>query len=124
MAAPNIVTISSLLGKTSTVYLTTTSPTPVLNNPASSGKVLRVILLRAVNVDGSNAADVTVNLYSEENLGGTATELIQAKQVAINTNLDVLDRNSTVYLEENRSIGATASAGNDIKIIAVYEEIS
>lgn len=124
MAAPNIANLTSLLGKTAAVDLSTTSPTPVLNNPASSGKVFRVVLIRAVNVDGSNAADITINLYSAENLGGTATELIQAKEVAINTNLDVVDRNSAIYLEENRSIGATASAGNDIKIIAVYEEIS
>jgi hypothetical protein len=124
MAAPNIASLTSLTGKTAAVALSTTSPTLILDNPASSGTVLRVTLIRAVNVDGSVAADVTINLYSGENLSGTATELVQAKEVAVNTNVDVIDRNSAIYLEENRSLGATASAGNDIKIIAVYEEIS
>ena len=124
MAAPNIVNISSMVGKTDTTSLTTTSATNILNNAASSNKVLRVTLVRAVNVDGSNAADITVSLYSAASLGGTATELIQAKEVAINTNLDVISKDTPLYLEEDTSLGATASAANDIKMIVTYEEIT
>jgi hypothetical protein len=124
MAAPNIVNISSMVGKTDTTSLTTTSATNILNNAASSGKVLRVTLVRAVNVDGSNAADISVSLYSAASLGGTQTELIQAKEVAINTNLDVITKDTPLYLEEDTSLGATASAANDIKMIVTYEEIS
>ena len=124
MAAPNIVNITSMIGRTGTTSLTTTSATNILNNAASSSKVLRVTLVRAVNVDGSNAADITVSLYSEASLGGTQTELIQAKEVAINTNLDVITKDTPLYLEEDTSLGATASAANDIKMIVTYEEIS
>lgn len=124
MAAPNIVNISSMVGKTDTTSLTTTSPTNILNNAASSNKVLRVTMVRAVNVDGSNAADITVSLYSAASLGGTATELIQAKEIAINTNLDVITKDTPLYLEEDTSLGATASAANDIKMIVTYEEIT
>jgi hypothetical protein len=124
MAAPNIVNITSMIGKTGTTSLTTTSATNILENTASSGKVLRVIMIRAVNVDGSNAADITVSLYSAASLGGSATELIQAKEVAVNTNLDVITKDTPLYLEEDTSLGATASAANDIKMIVTYEEIS
>jgi hypothetical protein len=124
MAAPNIVNISSMVGKTDTTSLTTTSATNILNNAASSNKVLRVTLVRAVNVDGSNAADISVSLYSAASLGGTQTELIQSKEVAINTNLDVITKDTPLYLEEDTSLGATASAANDIKMIVTYEEIS
>ncbi len=124
MAAPNIVNITSMTGKTDTTSLTTTSPTNILNNAASSNNVLRVTMIRAVNVDGSNAADITVSLYSAASLGGAATELIQAKEVAINTNLDVITKDTPLYLEEDTSLGATASAANDIKMIVTYEEIS
>ena len=123
MAAPNIVNISSMVGKTDTTSRTTTSATNILNNAAASGKVLRVTLVRAVNVDGSNAADISVSLYAEDDLGGAQTELIQAKEVAINTNLDVITKDTPLYLEEDTSLGATASAANDIKIIVTYEEI-
>ena len=124
MAAPNIVNITSMTGKTDTTSLTTTSPTNILNNAASSNNVLRVTMIRAVNVDGSNAADITVSLYSEGSLGGEATELIQAKEVAINNNLDVITKDTPLYLEEDTSLGATASSANDIKMIVTYEEIS
>jgi len=124
MAAPNIVNITSMIGKTDTTSLTTTSATNILNNAASSGKVLRVILIRAVNTDGSNAANISVGLYSAASLGGAQTELIQAKAVAVNTNLDVVTKDTPLYLEEDTSLGATASAANDIKMIVTYEEIS
>lgn len=124
MAAPNIVNITSMIGKTDTTSLTTTSATNILNNAASSGKVLRVTLVRAVNTDGSNAADISVSLYSAASLGGAQTELIQAKEVAINTNLDVITKDTPLYLEEDTSLGATASAADDIKMIVTYEEIS
>jgi hypothetical protein len=113
-----------MFGKTDTTSLTTTSATNILNNAASSGKVLRVTLVRAVNTDGSNAADISVSLYSAASLGGAQTELIQAKEVAINTNLDVITKDTPLYLEEDTSLGATASAANDIKMIVTYEEIS
>lgn len=124
MAAPNIVNITSMIGKTDTTSLTTTSATNLLNNAASSGKVLRVILIRAVNTDGSNAANISVGLYSAASLGGAQTELIQAKSVAVNNNLDVVTKDTPLYLEEDTSLGATASAANDIKMIVTYEEIS
>ena len=124
MAAPNIIAATSVLGKTATVNLTTTSATEVLSNAASSGKVFKVNTLIVTNVDGTNAADITVAIYSEDNIGGTATEIIQAKAVAAKTNLVVISKDTPIYLEEDRSLGATASAGSDLKVIVSYEEIS
>lgn len=123
MAAPNIIAATSVLGKTATVNLTTTSATEVVSNAAASGKVLKVNTLIVANVDGTNAADITVSVYSEDNIGGTATEIIQLKSVAAKSNYVVLDKNTPLYLEEDRSIGATASASNDLKVIVSYEEI-
>jgi hypothetical protein len=124
MAAPNIVNISTLTGKTDVTNLTTTSATSVLSNAASSGKVFRVLLLRIVNVDGSNSVNVTASLYSEDDIGGTATELVQSKGVGSNTYVDIITRDSPVYLEEDTSIGVAASAADDAKVIVTYEEIS
>jgi len=124
MAAPNIVNISTLTGKTVVTNLTTASATSVLSNAASSGKVFRVLMLRVVNVDGSNSVNITANLYSEDDIGGTATELIQSKGLGTNTYLDIITRDSPLYLEEDRSLGVTASAADDAKVIVTYEEIS
>jgi len=124
MAAPNIVNISTLTGKSAVTSLTTTSATSVLNNAASSGKVLRVLMLRVVNVDGSDNVNITASLYSEDDIGGTATELVQSKGLGANSYLDIITRDSPIYLEEDRSLGVTASAANDAKVIVTYEEIS
>lgn len=124
MAAPNILSATSVLGKSATVSLTTTSATEVLSNSASSGKVFKVNTLIVSNVDGTDASDITISYYSEDNIGGTATEIIQLKSVSARTNLVVLDKNTSIYLEEDRSIGATASSSNDLKVIVSYEEIA
>ena len=55
MAAPNIVNVSSILGKTDQYALTTTSQTTILNNAASSDNVLKVNMIQVANVDGTNA---------------------------------------------------------------------
>jgi hypothetical protein len=124
MAAPNIIAATSVLGKSATVDLSTTSATEVLSNADASGKVFKVNTLIVANVDGTNAADITVSYYSEDNIGGTATEIIQSKSIAAETNLVVISKDTPIYLEENRSLGATASASGDLRVIVSYEEIS
>lgn len=123
MAAPNIIAASSVYGRTATVNLATASATEVLSNTASSGKVFKVNTLIVSNIDGTNAADITIAVYSEDNIGGTPINIIQAKAVAAKTNLVVISRDTPIYLEEDRSIGATASAGGDLQVVASYEEI-
>jgi hypothetical protein len=36
----------------------------------------------------------------------------------------VIDKNTSIYLEEDRSIGATAGSASDLKVIVSYEELS
>jgi hypothetical protein len=124
MAAPNIVDVSTITGKTAVVSLTTTNATQIVSNAAASGKVFKINSLVVSNVDGSNAADITVSYYSEDDIGGTATEIVRTVSVEADSTLVVIDKNTSLYLEEDRSIGATASAANDLKVIASYEEIS
>jgi hypothetical protein len=124
MAAPNVVNVATITGKTAVVDLSTTSATLVVENPASSNKVFKINSLYVSNVDGSAAADITVSLYSEDNIGGTATEICKTVVVPADATLIVIDKNSSIYLEEDKSIGATASAASDLKIVCSYEEIS
>lgn len=124
MAAPNIVDVTTITGKSSTTSLTTTSATSIVSNAASSGKVFKINMIQVANVDGSNAADVTISLYSEDDIGGTATELVSTISVPADASLVAIDKNTAIYLEEDRSIGATAGTANDLKVIVSYEEIS
>ena len=124
MAAPNIVNVTTITGKSAVVDLTGTSATLIVENPASSGKVFKINSLVVSNVDGTNAADITISFFSEDNIGGTATEIVSTVSVPADASLVVIDKNTSIYLEEDRSLGATAGAANDLKVIVSYEEIS
>ncbi len=124
MANPNILNVTTILGKSAVVSLTDTNATAVLSNAAASDKVFKVNSLVVSNVDGTNAADITIALYSEDDIGGTATEIVSTVSVPADASLIVIDKNTSLYLEEDRSIGATAGSANDLKVVVSYEEIS
>jgi hypothetical protein len=124
MSAPNIVNVTTITGKSAVVDLTTTSATAVVSNAAASGKVFKINSLVVSNVDGTNAADITVSYYSEDDIGGTATQIVSTISVPADATLVVIDKGTSIYLEEDRSIGATAGTANDLKVIVSYEEIS
>lgn len=124
MAAPNIVNVATITGKTAVVDLSTTSATAIVSNPASSGKVFKINSISVANVDGTNAADITINFYSQDDIGGTATQIVSTISVPADATLIVIDKNTALYLEEDRSIGATAGTASDLKVICSYEEIS
>jgi hypothetical protein len=124
MAAPNIVNVTTITGKSAVVDLTTTSATAVVSNAAASGKVFKINSLVVSNVDGTNAADITVSYYSEDDIGGTATQIVSTISVPADATLVVIDKGTSIYLEEDRSIGATAGTANDLKVLVSYEEIS
>lgn len=124
MAAPNIVNVTTITGKTSVANLTTTGATLVVENPAGSNKVFKINSLIVSNVDGTNAADITISYYSEDNIGGTATQITSTVSVPADASLIVIDKNTYIYLEEDRSIGATAGSASDLKVVCSYEELS
>ena len=124
MAAPNLVNVATITAKSAVVNLTTTSATLVVENPAASNKVFKINSLVVANVDGTNAADITISYYSEDNIGGTATQIVSTVSVPADASLVVIDKNTSIYLEEDRSIGATAGSASDLKVIVSYEELS
>lgn len=124
MAAPNIVNVSTILGKTAYVALSNTNATTLVSNAASSGKVFKVNTVVVANVDGTNTANITVTLNSEDDGGGTAYHIAKTIDVTADSTLVVVDKNSSIYLEEDKSIVVTASAGGDLEVTCSYEEIS
>lgn len=124
MANPNIVNVNAIYGKTAAVNLSTTSATAVISNASASSKVLKVNSIYVVNTDGTNSADITISYYSAAALGGTAYPIASTITVPADSSLVIVERNSAIYIEEDRSIGATASAADDLTVICSYEEIS
>lgn len=124
MAAPNIVNVASITGITTFITLPDTNATVLVSNPESSGKVLKINDIIVANVDGSNAANITLSVNDAAAGGGSAYRVAYQIDVAAKTSLVAIDKNASIYLEENRSIVATASAGGDLEVVCSYEEIS
>ena len=124
MSAPNIVNVTSIIGKTNAISLTTTNNTELVSNAASSNKVFKINSLVISNTDGSINIAVTVNFNNQDNIGGTNFELISTGSVPADSTLVVIDKTNQLYLEEDTSIGIQADVANKLKAIVSYEEIS
>ena len=124
MAAPNITNASAVYLKSATADLTSTSEISVLSNAAASGKLLKVDSVIVANTDATTAYSITLTYHSAAALAGTSTVIANTVLVGPGTSLVIIDRTTAVYLEEDRSLGATASTGNKLKVYCAYEEVS
>ena len=124
MAAPNIVNVTSIIGITTAVGLGTTAVTTFLSNADASNKVFRINTIIAPNIDGTSSADITVKYHLAAAGAGTSIALANTINVPADSSLVIIGKDNPIYLEENRSLTAQASAANDIAIVCSYEEIS
>ena len=123
MANPNIVSVASIYGKT--VYDTdiATTAASLVSNAASSGKILKINSLIIANIDGTNAADITVTLRNAAG-GTTYSTLANTISVPADATLVVVSKDTSVYLMEDMSLYVAASAAGDLSATCSYEEIS
>lgn len=117
MAAPNIVNVTTIFGKTA-VQAVGTSATAIVTNSAASGKVFKINALYISNVDGVVAADITVDIFRSS----TAYSIAKTVSVPADSTLDVLSK--SIYLEEGDSLRLAASASGDLEAVCSYEEIN
>ena len=77
MAAPNIVNVTSIYGKTMGAALGTSADTDILTCP--SDKVLKINSIIVSNVDGTNSADSPIYLEESDQIeaGASATGDLQ-----------------------------------------------
>ena len=120
MAAPNIVNVATITAKTVGAALGTSTTTSLLANSASSNKAFKVNTILVSNVDGTNSATAAISLYS----GGTDRYIAKGISVPAGATVVLIDKNSSLYLEEDKIIRGGASAASDLEILICYEEIS
>jgi len=119
MAAPNIVNVTSIYGKTMGAALGTTLTTNILT--CAANKVLKINSIIVANVDGTNNADVSVTFYDSSAVA--SYRIASTVTVPADSTLIVLGKDSPIYLEESDEIRAGASASGDLEIIISYEEL-
>lgn len=119
MAAPNLKTPVTITGKTA-VYNCTASLAAALSNAFSSGKLLKINVIRASNIDGTNAIDLDVSIYRSS----THTYLSSGITIPVKSTFVLISKEDFVYLEEGDAIFAKSSTAAKIDLTISYEDIS
>ena len=121
MANPNIVQVQHIYGKVSLDTLGT-SLAIVLNNPSNSGKLIKINSILVANTS-NNSVDVDCRICRR-------TGIIKTNHVAKNmsipegASLAIVSKEAPLYLPEGYDLEGSATSGNSLDMIIVYEEIS
>ena len=120
MATPNIVNVTSIIGKTDYDTDVATSETTLVDTVATD-KILKINTIIAANIDGTNDADITVFVALAN--GSVAYHLAKTITVPADSSLVIISKDTSFYLEEGLRIRANASAAGDISLMCSYEEM-
>ena len=118
MANPNLVAVTSIYGKSIQGALGTTVTTDLLT--CASNKLLKVNTIIIANIDGSNAATVTMGIIKAS---GSVVLFAKTISVPADATLVLIDKNSSIYLEEGDILEGGASANSDLTYTISYEEL-
>lgn len=131
MAAPNIASLTTITGKTTYFTPSGTTAVVLLTNAATSGTVLKINQIIVANVDGTNAVDCTVSIYTNGSVaqgsapsGGTAYPIASTVSVPADASLIVVDKTTGIYLEENTCISITSGTASKLTFSVSYELMS
>jgi hypothetical protein len=131
MANPNIAALTTLTGNTTYLTPSPTTAVVLLANPASSNQVFRINQIVAANINGTNAVDTTVSIYTNGGVaqgsapsGGTAFPIASTISVPADASLIVVDKTTAIYLMEGTSITVTSGTASQITYSISYEIIA
>ena len=119
MAAPNILQVSTITGKTDVLAVTTTA-TAIVTNATGSNSVYKVNALVIANIDGVNSCDVSVEIFRSS----VAYRLINTVAVVADSSFIAIGRDYPLYLEEGDALRVVASANGDLTAVCSYEVIT
>ena len=127
MAAPNIVSVSSIIGESQGFQLDTTLNTELLT--VASNKLVKINRISVANIDGTNAADVTVGVEKATRTSAAtgssvsgATFLI-ASTVSVPADAVLVLLDTPIYLEEGDKLEGGESVASDLTLFVSYEVI-
>ena len=118
MAAPNIINVTSAIGSTDVLDVTTT-PQIITQNGAASGQVYKINSFSVANIDGTNSAEISVEIFR----GGSSYYLVRSVTVPANASLVIMSRENAIYLVEGDQLRVSASANGDLQAIVSYDII-
>ena len=128
MANPNIVNVTSILGGNLGFNLSNTTTATLLTVDAD--KLLKINRITVANVDGTNAADVTlfidtsVQTSSGATVASGAADVYLAKTVSVPADATLVISDTPIYLMEGDILKGGASASGDLDLFISYEVLN
>ena len=127
MANPNIVSVTSIKGESVGFALSATTTSTLMT--VASNKVVKINRITVANVDGTNAADVTLSVTKSnftpdgvDNFDTSGTFHI-AKTVSVPADATLVLLDTPIYLMETDILKGGASAASDLELFISYESI-
>ena len=116
MAVINLINVSSIT-PTTVAGAVTTSRASIID--VAADKVAKVNTLIIANIDGTNAADVTVEVSVDN--GSNYFALAKTVSVPADASLVVIGKDNGFYLDETDLLKVTASADSDLTYLCSFE---
>ena len=127
MANPNIVNVATINGESVGYNLTATTTTTLLT--VSSDKLLKINRITCANVDGTNAADVSLSIVKSNFTSAGVTNFdtsgtfFLAKTVSVPADATLVVLDTPIYLMEADVLKGGASVASDLDLVISYEVI-
>ena len=127
MAAPNIVNVTTINGKSAVADLGTTLTTTLMT--VASNTVVKINRITVANVDGTNAADVTVSItkanFTPDGISDfdTSGTFFIAKTISVPADSTLVLLDTPIYLMESDVLKGGAGAASDLDLFVSYESI-
>ena len=127
MANPNIVSVATINGESVGYNLTATTTTTLMT--VSSGKVLKINRITCANVDGTNAADLSLSITKANFTSAGVTNFdtsgtfFLAKTVSVPADATLVVLDTPIYLMEADVLKGGASGASDLDLFVSYEVI-
>ncbi len=119
MATPNIVSVATINAFCVNGAVTTSNVDVVDVSAEYVYKINNVII---ANIDGSNAATVTVSVSTDN--GSNYYAIASTVSVPADATLVLIDKNSAFYLDETDLLRITGSANGDLTYLVSGEKIT
>ena len=116
MATPNIVSVATINAFCVNGAVTTSNQDIV---DVAAEYVYKINTIIIANIDGTNAATVTVSISTDN--GSSYHAIASTVSVPADATLVVLDKNSALYLDETDLLKVTASANSDLTYCVSYD---
>ena len=116
MAQPNIVNVATIKAKNAAGAVTTSRAVVV---DVDDEKVAKINTILIANIDGSNAADITIEVSVDN--GSNYIKIASTISVPADATLSFLE--NPIYLDESDHLAVTASANSDLTYFVSYEEL-